>query len=68
MRVTKDPEIIFLENIKALIRNLLIENPNYKNGYYAKGNNYIEDTKERARYILERIEQTEHLVIGLDNE
>lgn len=62
------PEEIFLKDIKSLINNLLIDNPNYKNDYYFKGSytmnilKLIKDTKNRAKYILERIDDIEHLV------
>jgi hypothetical protein len=68
-RKVPEPEEIFLNGIKTLLKNLLITNVNYTNGYYARGftwntiNELITDTQERAGYILERIEQTEHLVI-----
>jgi len=67
-RSRSSPEDIFLQNIKSLINNLLIDNPNYKNDYYFKDSNtmgtfdLIKDTKERAKYILERIDEIDHLV------
>ena len=62
------PEDIFLKDIKSLINNLLIDNPNYKNDYYFKESDtmntikLIKDTKDRAKYILERIDNIDHLV------
>jgi len=61
------PEDVFLNDVRTLITNLLIDNPNYKNGYYVKDgyssfSTLLEDTKERANYILERISQIEHLI------
>lgn len=60
------PEQIFLRDVKTLIKNLLIDNPNYSNGYYQREGwdrpNLLKDTKERAQYILDRIDQTSHLV------
>jgi len=62
------PEDIFLKDIKSLINNLLIDNPNYKNDYYFKESDtmntlkLIKDTKDRAEYILERIDKIDHLV------
>jgi hypothetical protein len=49
-------EEVFLEHITKLIRNLLIDNPNYKGNYYSKMYwlDIIKDTKERANYILEK--------------
>lgn len=65
------PEDIFLNEIKTLIRNLLIDNPNYKNHYYSYDYTglslMITDTKDRANYILERIEHIEHLIKDEDN-
>jgi len=62
------PEDIFLKDIKSLINNILIDNPNYKNDYYFKESDtmntlkLIKDTKDRAEYILERIDNIDHLV------
>ena len=62
------PEDIFLKDIKSLINNFFIDNPNYNNDYYFKESDtmntlkLIKDTKERAKYILERIDNIDHLV------
>ncbi len=62
------PEDIFLKDIKSLINNLLIDNPNYNNDYYFEESDtrntlkLIKDTKERAKFILERIDNIDHLV------
>ncbi len=62
------PEDIFLKDIKSLINNLLIDNPNYKNDYYFKESDtmntlkLIKDTKDRAECILKRIDNIDHLV------
>lgn len=62
------PEDIFLKDIKTLINNLLIDNPNFKNDYYFTKSGrddtvrLINDTKYRAKYILERINTIEHLI------
>lgn len=67
MKTISLPEEIFLEHITTLINNLLIKNINYDNGYYHKEGKYISDvigdTKERAIYILEEIENTKHLIM-----
>ncbi len=61
-------EQVFYDQIKGLINNLLIENINYKTRYYYEDycrNNtvkVIENTKERARYILEEMEKLKHLI------
>lgn len=67
------PEDIFLNDIKKLIRNLLIDNSNYVTDYYHKKdgfgchvNNLLTDTKERAKYILTRISETEHLIKDIE--
>ena len=66
-----EPEQIFLDHIKRLVKNLLIDNPNYTNDYYwNKGDGrwtydhekLLADTKKRAEYILEQIDETDHLV------
>ncbi len=65
-RKMPEPEEIFLNGIKTLLKNLLITNVNYTNGHYPYSCSTIRmiaDTKERAGYILERIEETEHLVL-----
>lgn len=61
-------EEIFYNDIKTLINNLFIDNPNYKNHYYFKDSDtkntlrLIKDTKDRAKYIIDRMEQTKHLI------
>jgi len=64
MRRDIEPEDIFLDSVKSMIKNMLIENPNYKTDYYYKdnGGDLLEDTKERAKYILAKIDEWEHLV------
>ncbi len=67
-----DPEKIFLESIKKSITNLLIDNPNYENDYYFEYGDsrdiykVIDDTKKRAKSILEDIDRWEHLVLMKD--
>lgn len=62
------PEDIFLQKIKSMIKNLLVENKNYTNNFYLNnGRRYdyfalLDDTKERASYILQTIEDMEHLI------
>lgn len=62
------PEDIFLKDIKSLINNFFVDNPNYNNDYYFKESDtmntlrLIKDTKDRAKYILERIDNIDHLV------
>jgi hypothetical protein len=66
-RKSPEPEDVFLAHIKSLIRNLLIDNVNYTNSYYWSSGSFdshkfITDTKKRAEYILEQIDETDHLV------
>jgi len=61
------PEQLFFDDIRKLINNLLINNPNFKNGHYYKQGHFdsfqfMEDQKERATYIFERMEQEKHLI------
>ena len=64
------PEKIFLDAVSKTIKNLLINNPNYTNNYYDKKNAWdvIRDTKERASFILEKIEEIKHLIIPDDDD
>ena len=66
MSKIKSPEQIFYDDITKLIKNLLVENPNYTNGYYHKDGrnifNLYTDTKERAKYILEKMDDWKHLI------
>ena len=65
MKNRPSPEDIFLNDVKSLIQNLLINNPNYKSDYYSwnhETRRVVNDTKERATYMLERIDSIKHLV------
>jgi hypothetical protein len=64
MKNVPTPEQVFLENIIRTITNLLINNPNYTNTYYHGKCAFevITDTQERARHILDKIEQIKHLI------
>jgi hypothetical protein len=67
-KTTRKPlqnEELFLENLVTIINNLLINNINYKNRYYLNKNicDLIDDTKERAQFILDKIKQTKHLIL-----
>ena len=64
-----EPKEVFLSNIKNKIKGLLINNLNYTNGYYYSKQirgipleELIRDIKEKANYILEEIDKTEHLI------
>lgn len=66
-------EEVFYNDICSLITNLLIDNKNYYNSVY-KTNSYnclyyseevkqlIRDTQSRARFILERLNNSKHLI------
>ncbi|MFA5395441.1 MAG: hypothetical protein WC346_05405 [Methanogenium sp.] len=58
------PEKVFYDHIFSLIKNLLIDNINYKTCYYSDKSVYDlkEDTKERSNYILAEMEKTKHLI------
>jgi len=64
-------ENLFVDSVVILIKNLLIDNPNYKNGYYYNNDrtifDLIEDTKERSKYILQKIDEMKHLVLDVEN-
>jgi len=69
MRNRPEPEDIFLNSVKSMIENLLINNPNYKSDYYFNGGEdtldtlkLMNDTQDRARYILKKIKEWDHLV------
>jgi len=58
------PEQLFYDRISTLINNLLIDNINYKTGYYynrGRGK-LMEDTIERATYILHEMDEIKHLI------
>jgi hypothetical protein len=58
------PEEVFLDNLQRLVKNLLVDNINYKH-YPKTGQGCLElqrDTKERGKYILSEIEKTKHLL------
>jgi hypothetical protein len=69
-RPVVDPRQVYHDRISRLIRNLLIENKNYTNGYYADKpvHQFRDDTKERAQYILEEMEGMKHLIIDEDTK
>lgn len=67
MKTALRPEDIFYNRIYRLIDNLLIKNKNYDNSFYRGNSMYpttslLEDTKERAKYILEEMENMKHLL------
>lgn len=64
-----NPSEEFLDHIVTMIKNLLMDNVNYTNGYYHglkfphNGiDEMIRDTKDRAKHILDHIEATKHLI------
>lgn len=74
MRKRLSNEDIFLKAVKSLIKNLLIDNPNYKSDYYYKPNGsgmipcLVDDTKERGNHILKEINDMEHLLLDEDDD
>lgn len=74
-RVLPEPADVFLDHLKTMVKNLLINNSNYTTGYYydlqkTRGiglDEMIRDTKDRANHILEYIEMADHLVKEPDN-
>lgn len=69
MRKAIRPEEVFLDRIKVLIKNLLLDNRNYQGSYYSDRGftKLLEDTKERAQYILDEIDRTDHLIKHEEN-
>ena len=67
-RFQQSNEIIFYDKLKTLITNLLISNKNYTNGYYSNHSwdhdvhGLVRDTQERARYILNTMDEIKHLI------
>lgn len=70
MKNERNYEQIFYNKVQNMIKNLLIDNPNYKNGYYTadgcesshmKGD-LLKETKEKAQYILEEMHAIKHLI------
>jgi len=60
--ISNNDEInLFYKDIESLIKNLLIQNINYSNGYFHNPNyskyDLLKDTKDRAEYILQRLNQ-----------
>ena len=55
---------LFLRDINGVIKNLLITNINYSNNYYSSEDiwEFMKDTIERAKYVLNRIDQLKHLL------
>jgi len=69
MRKRPEPEEIFYKNLVSLIENTLINDPNFKNSW-TELNYYDREKKmgyslflEKAKYILEEIEKTKHLIL-----
>lgn len=62
---------IFLDRIKLLVNNLLVENPNYKTHYYRNNGGYdalLDATQKAAGYIMAEIDRMSHLVELSDDE
>jgi len=75
MRKRLKAEEVFYNNLISLIKNTLINDPNFintiqKQSYYEKkGMLHYGLFKEKAKYILEEIENMKHLILWEgDNE
>jgi len=75
MRKRLKAEEVFYNNLVTLIKNTLINDPNFintiqKQSYYEKnGMLHYGLFKEKAKYILEEIENMKHLILWEgDNE
>jgi len=74
MRKQISSEELFYNEMKRLIENQLIHDPNFKSdwnnqGWYEKNNKmHYELFLEKANYILERMEGMKHLIIEDDNK
>lgn len=64
MRKSQEPQELFIDNINTLINNFFIDNINWRSGYYYKMSmSEIKDViKGQAKYLLEFIDNTRHLV------
>ena len=57
-------EKVFYDAITSLIKNLLINNPNYNNGYYNDKTilDFKLETIERSNHILTKLKEIKHLI------
>ena len=62
MRKEPRPDEVFIESIKNLVNGLLIENKNYKTGYYDSTWEMSAAIREQGEYIIEKIDDWKHLV------
>lgn len=62
MRKLPKPEEIFLNEMKSMITNFLIEDINYRNGHYENVYDIIRSNKNKAKYILEKMYSMKHLI------
>jgi len=67
MRKRQTPEEIFLDQVNIMIKNMIIDNPNYLSGYYHEKplglHDMIMDTRGRGEFMLAEIEKMKHLII-----
>ena len=70
MRKRIIPEQVFYNHITTLIKNLLINNPNYNNKHFwnLEKHELKYETIERAEYILTEMEKTKHLIFDKKEE
>lgn len=76
MRTNPKPEQVFYDALKRCIENQLINDPNFKaTGNWGEGSWYERNNKmhyelflEKAKYILEKLEDLKHLIIYEDEK
>jgi len=57
------PEDVFFNSVASMIKEILIDNVNYKTGHYHEtGNCMISDTKARAQWVLDKMDDWKHLI------
>lgn len=74
MRKVLKSEEVFYKNLISLIKNQLINDPNFKGDFHSPSwyekNNKLHYSLflEKAEYILEEIEKTKHLILQEDEQ
>lgn len=72
MRVRPKPEQLFYDEMKKIIENTLINDPNFKKqgfhpSWYEKNNKiHYGLFVKKAEYILQRMEEMKHLILWED--
>lgn len=69
MRTRPKPEEIFYNSLVTLIKNQLINDPNFETYWYERNNKmHYGLFKSKAEYILQEIENWKHLIIWDEDE